>query len=82
MDILLQIVQITLFVVAGLCYIIKSIVKYSKTKKELKLTEAQKQKAKEKLFEMYKAYFKENQSVEKPKTTTEQIHELEQDKGE
>lgn len=82
MDILLQIVQISLFVVAGLCYIIKTIIKYSKTKKELKLNEVQKQKAKEKLFEMYKAYFKENQKVEESKTTTEQIKELENKEGE
>lgn len=83
MDILLQIIQITLFVVAGLCYIIKSIIKYQKSKKDIKLKEFEKQKARDTLFEMYKKYFRENQSVEQPiKSTQEQIQELEQEKGE
>lgn len=82
MDVLLQIIQISLFVVAGLCYIIKSFIKYQKAKKDIKLKEFEKQKSKELLFEMYKKYFKENQNLEQEtKTTTEQINELEQQKG-
>ncbi len=79
MDILLQIIQISLFIVAGLCYLVNAIRKYLKNKKDIKLKEFEKQKAKEALFEMYKKYFKENQAVEQPISTHEQIQKLEQE---
>ncbi len=81
MDILLQIIQISLFIVAGLCYLVNVIRKYFKNKKDIKLKEFEKQKSKDALFEMYKRYFRENQSVE-PKSTQQEIKELEEEQGE